>query len=386
MCFSSSTCKPLTKRNYDTCAMQIEAFMVKDGTRVYVNGRKPKLQLLKNDAASIIIILLRMIKGMKTSKQIRENLKTEYAFTGPEKRAILFKRLTSYKVTENIDFHTQLMEFIDVIENLSAMGVAMNDDSKLALHFNALIPSSFDIFRCAMECQSEFPKPNKLREEVVEYNDVESQRDMDDSEVMLVKRTFKKLKPYQNYGNQEKGYQRKCYQGSGFQGSTNIVKTLKYYSLVIAHSGQNQSIKQMYTKLKNETISQRKGYTAYNIPHNSCSKCYIGQISQNLEEQIEAHKCAKIQITALHKRTITAKCYFNYNNPHTLATEKDEKCREILEMLHIHENLGYTVNERTDIKYRNAIYEDLINLTKRLVKSTHNNHQTTYLKTHYFLI
>ncbi|GBP49382.1 hypothetical protein EVAR_24687_1 [Eumeta japonica] len=48
-----STIKPLTKGNYDTWAMQIEAVIVKNSTWAYVNGKKPKPELVENNATSI---------------------------------------------------------------------------------------------------------------------------------------------------------------------------------------------------------------------------------------------------------------------------------------------------------------------------------------------
>lgn len=217
MSLSSSTIKPLTKENYDTWVMQIEAVMVKNGTWVYVNGRKPKPEPVEGNETSIqnvekwededakaksdLIIaidpsLLRMVKGLKTSKQIWDKLKSEYASTGPVKRASLLKRVTSYKITENDDFHTQLMEFFDIIAKLSAMGVEMHNDLQSTLLLNAL-PPSFEMFRCAMESQNELPKPDTLREKVIEKYEAKNQRDMDDSEVMWVRQNRRKFKPHQ---------------------------------------------------------------------------------------------------------------------------------------------------------------------------------------------
>ncbi|GBO99069.1 hypothetical protein EVAR_70579_1 [Eumeta japonica] len=167
--------------------MQIEAVMVKNSTWAYVNGKKPRPELVENNAESVqsvekweeedLIIaidpsLLRMVKGLNASKQIWDKLKSEYASTGPVKRAGLLKRVTSYKITENNDFHTQLMELFDVIAKLSAMGVEMHDYLQSTLLLNGL-PSNFEMFRCAMESQNELPKPDILREKIIKKYDVQ---------------------------------------------------------------------------------------------------------------------------------------------------------------------------------------------------------------------
>ncbi|GBP30643.1 hypothetical protein EVAR_76188_1 [Eumeta japonica] len=87
---SAITIKPLTKGNYYTRAMQIEAVMVKNSTWAYVNGKKPRPELVENNAASVqnvekweeedLIIaidpsLLRMVKEVMLVKHKFKNFK-----------------------------------------------------------------------------------------------------------------------------------------------------------------------------------------------------------------------------------------------------------------------------------------------------------------------
>ncbi|KAG8239862.1 hypothetical protein J437_LFUL018972 [Ladona fulva] len=210
MSTSSHIIKPLVKDHYDTWAMQIEAVMVKNGTWEYLDGKHVKPEIVEENeqsrkevekwedgdakAKSDLIIaidpsLLRLVKGLNTALQVWDRLKSEFASTGPVKKAELFKRISTYKICESDDVRTQLMDFFDIASQLEGLNIAVHPELLTIMLLNAL-PASFDVFRGAVEARDELPRPEWLRDKILEEFDSQNQKQKNsDSEAMWVKKS-----------------------------------------------------------------------------------------------------------------------------------------------------------------------------------------------------
>lgn len=140
--------------------------------------------------------------------------------------------------------------------------------------------------------------------------------------------------------------------------SEQIQKNLKKHNITICHKGNNL-LKSNYSKLKTETPLLKKSHVVYEIPCNECNSVYIGNTRQNLESRLRGHKYDKTNKTALTKHHETTKHNFNFNNTKILATENNNKKREILEMIYIKKNPN-SINDKKDIQGLNKMYHKLI--------------------------
>lgn len=270
----TSKIRALTKDNYDTWVMQIEAVMTKNGTWKYVNGKMEKPKLIEGDPKSVetvekweeedakakadIIIaidssLLRLVKGLSNAKQVWDRLKSEFASTGPVRKASLLKRVATYKMSEGEDLRNHLMEFFDAVAQLASMDIEIHPELLSILLLNGL-PTSFEVFRCAIESRDVIPTPGILREKILEEYDVRNQRQKDDSsEAMWVDRGQKWSKRNSKYS------------GYGVNSSSNNKNRA---------SGQKQFIFRCYK-------CHQQGHKA-----TECPKKGAKEISRNVEEEL----------------------------------------------------------------------------------------------------
>ncbi|EFN74944.1 Retrovirus-related Pol polyprotein from transposon TNT 1-94, partial [Camponotus floridanus] len=217
----------LSKDNYDTWAIQMEAILTKNDAWGYVCGNKVKPEVIEGDAVSaeaartwdiqdkkakadIILSIksseLKQIKGCCTSREVWLKLKSIYQSSGPARKATLLKQLTLHKMNDGGDVRDHLRRFFDTIDKLSEMDVDINADL-LTIMLLYSLPLTFDNFRCAIESRDELPSPETLRIKIIEEYDA---RKNDTREhvpnAMLVKKQFgKRYNANKKSGNELKG-------------------------------------------------------------------------------------------------------------------------------------------------------------------------------------
>ncbi|XP_044764491.1 uncharacterized protein LOC123321050 [Coccinella septempunctata] len=118
-----------------------------------------------------------------------------------------------------------------------------------------------------------------------------------------------------------------------------------------------------YTKLKERTPILQQSEIVYKIECNNCTKCYIGQTKQLLQERIRQHKndAEKSHITqgtALAAHVHAEGHKFNFSEVTVLDYEPIYGGRLISEMVHIRSN--NTVNYREDVQHLSLVYDSLI--------------------------
>jgi hypothetical protein len=189
MCAASvSRMELLSKDNYDTWKMQMEALLIKNDAWDYANGvcAKPTAAETShteivawtkwdNKARSEIILSicpseLKQVKGCTTAREVWVKLESIYQSKGPARKATLLKQLTLKRMGEGGDVRVHLNGFFDAVDKLGEMDVGINPDL-LAIMLLYSLPSSFENFRCAIESRDELPDPETLRVKIIEEND-----------------------------------------------------------------------------------------------------------------------------------------------------------------------------------------------------------------------
>ena len=217
----SSKIEQLTKENYDSWSMQVEALMVKNNTWMYVCGEKRKPNVIVGDAASVAaannwtkkdrkakadLILaispyeLQHVCGCETSRDIWMKLQSIYASRGPARKATLLKQLALQKLSEGEDIRDHMSRFFDARDKLAIMEIDINEDLMSILLLYSL-PPSYENFRCAIESRDELPGPLDLKIKIFEENDARKQKIRENESGAMF--AWKNSKGYGNkyYGN-----------------------------------------------------------------------------------------------------------------------------------------------------------------------------------------
>lgn len=185
----------LSKDNYDTWRIQVEALLIKNDTWEYVTGEKTKPEIVASDAASansqktwiiqdrkaksdLILSIqpseLKQIRGCETSKQVWDKLESIYSSKGPRRKASLLRQLTQLKMLDGQNIREHLSTFSDAVDKLHSMNVEINGDLLSILLLNTL-PNSFENFRCAIESRDNLPDVESLKQKIIEEFDARVQ-------------------------------------------------------------------------------------------------------------------------------------------------------------------------------------------------------------------
>lgn len=188
---SVSRIEMLSKDNYDTWKIQMEALLTKNDEWCYANGSNQKPALVQGNAesekvvkewiqmdgkakADIILSIcpseLKQIKGCTTSHEVWQKLESTYQSKGPARKATLLKQLTLHRMEENGNVRDHINKFFDAVDKLGEMDVDINPDL-LSIMLLYSLPSSFENFRCAIESRDDLPSPESLRIKIVEEDD-----------------------------------------------------------------------------------------------------------------------------------------------------------------------------------------------------------------------
>lgn len=181
----------LNRENYDTWKIQMQAILVKNEAWEFVNGQRPKPEIIDDNArsqeevrrwkaedekakADIILSIkpseLKQIKGCNTSRELWTKLQAIYQSTGPARKSTLIKQLTYHRIHEGEDVREHMLSFFDTIDKLSEMDILINPDL-LSVMLQHSLPASFANFRCAIESRDQLPSPETLRIKILEEND-----------------------------------------------------------------------------------------------------------------------------------------------------------------------------------------------------------------------
>lgn len=226
---SNTRLELLSKDNYDTWAMQIEALLTRNDLWGYANGtiQKPTLEAGASEAqsstirdwekrdklakADLILSIqpseLKQVRGCETSNEIWIKLESIYASKGPARKATLLKQLMLQKLDEGGDVREHMNKFFDAVDKLESMQVAINGDL-LSIMLLYSLPTSFENFRCAIESRDDLPVAETLKIKIIEESEARKQTSGDVVvDVMNVDKSVNKPK----WPNGNKYKKIKCY-------------------------------------------------------------------------------------------------------------------------------------------------------------------------------
>ncbi|KMQ84567.1 retrovirus-related pol polyprotein from transposon tnt 1-94, partial [Lasius niger] len=182
----------LTRENYDTWKLQMQALLTKNDAWAYVSGDLQRPAVIEGDATTLAalenwkrgdskakpdIILsistseLKLIKGCETSRQMWLKLESIYQSKGPARKARLLKQLTLLRIKDGADVREHVNKFFDTVDKLEEMEIEINKDL-LSIILLYSMPSNFENFRCAIESRDELPTHETLRVKILEEYEV----------------------------------------------------------------------------------------------------------------------------------------------------------------------------------------------------------------------
>lgn len=170
--------EPLNEDNYDTWVIQAEAVLVRQKLWKYVekSPAAPIAEEVEGDkqarAELILTIapsLLKEIKKCKTAKALWDKLRDIHASKGPARKATLLKQLILTKLEGN-NVRAHLNKFMDTVDKLADMDVAINEDLLTIMMLYSL-SSEYENFRVAIESRDVLPKPEELKIKILEESD-----------------------------------------------------------------------------------------------------------------------------------------------------------------------------------------------------------------------
>lgn len=201
---NSTRIELLTKHNYDTWVIQVEALLIKLDSWAYVSDEFPKPTVTGEDAELIAtqnalnqwniqdrkaksdLILsispteLKHIRNCNTSKEVWDKLRSVYASQGLMRKATLLEQLLLKNMHEDDDVRDYLSRFMDTVDKLNNMEIKINGDllSIMLLHS---LPSSFDNFCCAIKSRDNLPDIDALIIKIIEEYDSKTHKSSDSS-------------------------------------------------------------------------------------------------------------------------------------------------------------------------------------------------------------
>lgn len=192
----------LTKENYDTWKMQVEALLTKNDLWEYVSGENVLLAVVHGNAAvvaagvaaqsawkkndkkaksdlilSIHFSELQQVRDCETSREVWLKLESIYASKGPARKATLLKQLILQRLQEGNDVREHMARFFNAVDKLMAMGVEVNGDL-LSIMLLYSLPASYNNFRVAIESRDDLPTPEALKIKILEKSEVRRQVDV----------------------------------------------------------------------------------------------------------------------------------------------------------------------------------------------------------------
>lgn len=233
---TSTRIEPLSKDNYETWKIQVEALLTKNDLWEYVSGERPppdettgtdttagvraKEEWTKGDkkARSDLILSihpseLQHVRGCVNSRQVWLKLESIYASKGPARKAALLKQLMLQKLNESGDVRDHLSKFFDAVDRLAAMDVHIHADL-LSVMLLYSLPSSYENFRCAIESRDALPAADALKVKILEESDVRKQSNVVEMVGALAIGNNKNRRPQRQGKNNEKNtrsFKGKCY-------------------------------------------------------------------------------------------------------------------------------------------------------------------------------
>lgn len=200
----------LTRDNYDSWRVHMDALLTKTDGIQYVNGKIKRPPVVdptdqasvkaaeewdykdKKVRADIMLAIssaeVKQVKDEVTSRDVWLKLEKIYQSKGPARKVTLLKHIMLDKMNEHSDVQDHLRSFFDTVDKLRTIDVNIHPDL-LAIMLLYSLPDSYATFRCAIESRDELPNPETLRIKIIEHGDSrKGKQDSRQSEAMAAAR------------------------------------------------------------------------------------------------------------------------------------------------------------------------------------------------------
>ena len=189
---NSTRLEVLSKDNFDTWRIHAQALLIKNDMWEYVSGKHIRPELTPNPTAletatrdqwdaqdlkarsDILLAIsaseLKHARGCETSKELWDKIESIYAPKGPARMATLLKQLLQHKMQEGSDVREHMAKFFEVADKLSTMEIEVND-KLLTLMLLQSLPSSYDMFKRAIESRDDLPEIDTLKLKIIEASE-----------------------------------------------------------------------------------------------------------------------------------------------------------------------------------------------------------------------
>jgi hypothetical protein len=140
---------------------------------------------------------------------------------------------------------------------------------------------------------------------------------------------------------------------------------MRKYNVKVVGKGENSVRKNFYTHLKDSDKTDVQSGVVYQVTCNSCQLIYIGNTIQYVKKRMYDHRngIAKENpdYSALVKHGLENPLHdIDFDGVRVIDRETRQKRREVLEMLHIAENIDSCMNTRTDSMYVPNCYRSFL--------------------------
>ncbi|GBN86016.1 Retrovirus-related Pol polyprotein from transposon TNT 1-94 [Araneus ventricosus] len=181
MAESQARIETLSKSNFQTWKLQMEAVLIKNDRFKYLSEVAPppepkeaydswKIEDSKTKADLILCIQpseLKLVKNCLTGKDMWEKLERTYQSKGPARKANLLKSLLQLKMETGSDVRNHICKFFDFIDKLQDLDIVIDEDLTSVMLLYSL-PANFETFRVAIESLDELPKLDALRIKIID--------------------------------------------------------------------------------------------------------------------------------------------------------------------------------------------------------------------------
>ncbi|KAG7197002.1 hypothetical protein KM043_017538 [Ampulex compressa] len=203
----------LSRDNYDTWRLRIQAVMTKNKTWPYASRRNTKPEPTAENALAIAAwheeddrakadlypaindAELKQVKKCETTRDIWQKLEWIFESKGPAKKASLWKRLMTHRLKVSGNIRTHIDEFFNIVNKLSELNIEISNELQSIMLLHSL-PESFDNFRYAIESRYNLPDPEALKVKILDEDTTRTERIQNDeyNAALLARKTQQVLK------------------------------------------------------------------------------------------------------------------------------------------------------------------------------------------------
>lgn len=130
----------------------------------------------ENEKAMAVLFLslnasqINCVKNCTTANDIWNELEKLHRPSGPVRKVTLFKQLLNKRMVEGENVQTHIMEFSNIVENLAAIDISLQEEL-IVIMLLASLPNSYENLVVALEARDELPSLSVIKCKLAEENE-----------------------------------------------------------------------------------------------------------------------------------------------------------------------------------------------------------------------